>query len=78
MTKLPAYTNPSSAVLVKRALLLCSRTHKKVYRLRIDAHEAAHWQGVVPGLRCDRDIASLPDGSVITAQTGMIYRYPPA
>ncbi|HVT75978.1 MAG TPA: hypothetical protein VHD87_03030 [Acidimicrobiales bacterium] len=73
---MPPYTNPSGVVLVKDELLLCSRTHHKVYRLHIGIDDAPHWRGLMAGLYCDRDIGLLSDGSLITAQTNALYRYP--
>jgi hypothetical protein len=75
---LPAYTNPSSAVLVKDEVLLCSKTHRKLYRLHIGLDDVARRRGMLAGLVCERDIALRADGSLITTQRGVIYRYPPA
>jgi hypothetical protein len=74
---LPAYMNPSGGTLIKDEILLCSRTHKKVYRLHIGLDDVARRRDFVGRLVCDRDIGSLPDGSVITAQTNALYKYPP-
>jgi sugar lactone lactonase YvrE len=74
---LPAYTNPSGVALLKDELLLCSRTHKRVYRLHIGLDDVARRRDWLPGLVCDRDIALAPDGSLVTATSGAIYRYPP-
>jgi hypothetical protein len=74
---LPPYTNPSGGTMINDEILLCSRTHKKVYRLHVGLDDVARRRNFVGRLMCDRDIASLPDGSVITAQTSVIYRYPP-
>jgi hypothetical protein len=74
---LPPFTNPSDATVINDEILLCSRTHHKVYRLHIGLDEVARRRSFVGRLVCDRDIGSLTDGSVITAQTSVIYRYPP-
>ena len=76
-TKLPPYTNPSGLTVLNTEILLCSRTHQKVFRLHIDDKNVPHWRKNVGELKCDRDIGVLSDGSVITAQTSVIYRYPP-
>jgi hypothetical protein len=76
-TVMPAYTNPSGMVLIEDELLICSRTHHKVYRLHIGLDDVAHWRGLMGGLLCDRDIGVAHDGSLITAQTSAIYKYPP-
>jgi hypothetical protein len=74
---LPPYTNPTGATLIGDEILLCSRTHNKVYRLHIGLDDVARRRSFVGRLVCDRNIGSLSDGSVVTAQTGVIYRYPP-
>lgn len=74
---LPPYTNPAGVALLDDELLLCSRTHRKVYRLHIGIDDIARRRGWMPGLVCDRDIAAAADRSVVTATTGAIYRYPP-
>jgi hypothetical protein len=74
---LPAYTNPTGATLVKDEILLCSRTHKKVYRLHIGLDDVARRRNFVGRLTCDRDIGSRVDGSVITSANDAIYKYPP-
>jgi hypothetical protein len=76
-TPLPAYTNPTGMTLINDELLVCSGTHKKVYRLHVDKRDVPHWRNQVGQLVCDRDIGSMSDGSIITAQTSVIYRYPP-
>jgi hypothetical protein len=74
---LPAYTNPSDMVLLKDELLLCSKTHEKVYRLHIGLDEVARRRDWMKGLVCDRDIGVTSNGSLITATNGAIYKYPP-
>jgi hypothetical protein len=74
---LPPYTNPTGAALDDDEVLLCSHTHNKVYRLHIGIDDVARRRGWLYGLLCDRDIAVLPDGSLITSQTSLIYKYPP-
>lgn len=76
-TALPPYTNPSGMTLLRDELLVCSKTHKKVYRLHIGIDEVARRRDWLPGLVCDRDIGVLADGSLITSQNGAIYKYPP-
>jgi sugar lactone lactonase YvrE len=72
---LPAYTNPSGMALVDDELLLCSKTHKRVYRLHIGLDEVARRRGWLSGLVCDRDIAVDARGRLYTATNGVIYRY---
>ncbi len=75
---LPGSTNPSSAVVSDDEVLLCSRTHRSVYRLHIGLDDVARRRGTLPGLVCERDLGLMADGSLITTQPGVIYRYPPA
>lgn len=75
---LPAYTNPSGVVVYDDQVLLCSRTHRKVYRLHIGIDDVARKRDYLPGLQCERDIGQLADGSLITTRLGVVYRYPPA
>ncbi len=74
---LPSYTNPSGIVRLDDQLLLCSRTHKKVYRLHIGIEDVARRRGWMKGLVCDRDIAVDRQGALYTAANAAIYRYPP-
>lgn len=74
---LPAYTNPSGMALLDDQLLLCSRTHKKVYRLHIGIDDVARRRGWLKGLVCDRDIAVDRQGALYTSANDAIYRYPP-
>lgn len=74
---LPPDTNPSGIAILVNEVLLCSKTHKKVYRLHIGLDDVARRRGWLSGLRCDRDIGVRSDGSLITAADGAIYKYPP-
>jgi hypothetical protein len=74
---LPPDTNPTDAVVYDDELLLCSRTHKKVYRLHIGIDDVARRRDWLAPLVCDRNIGVTRDGALITAQTDAIYRYPP-
>lgn len=75
---IPEDTNPSGMTFVNDELLLCSRTHEKVYRLHVGIDEVARWRGQVGELACERDIAAMADGSIVTSAHGELYRYPPA
>jgi hypothetical protein len=72
---LPAYTNPSGMALVDDELLLCSKTHKRVYRLHIGLDEVARRRTWMSGLVCDRDIVADAQGGLYTAANGAIYHY---
>src|SRR5205085_163046 len=59
-TALPAYTNPSGVAIRNDELLVCSRTHRKVFRLHIGLDDVARRRSPIVGMVCDRDIVTAP------------------
>ncbi len=74
-TALPAGSTPSAvATRVDEALVCRSSTHD-VFRLHIGLDNTARRRNVVKGLVCDGAIATMADGSVVTATHDAILRY---
>jgi len=76
-TALPEGSKPSGIAAIKDELFVCRSGQRDVYRLHVGLDDVARRRGVVPGLKCDRAIMSLPDGSLVTATGDDIRRYPP-
>ena len=74
---LPAGSTPSSLAVIDDELYVCRPKTRDVYRLHIGIDRVARRRGVVAGLKCDGAIASMPDGSLVTATANDIRRYPP-
>lgn len=75
-TALPSHFAPSGLAIDEYELYACSYTTKAVFRLHIGLDNVARRRGEVKGLTCQSAIVAQPDGSLITATSTAIYRYP--
>jgi len=76
-TGLPKGSVPSALATRVDELLVCRANAHDVYRLHVGLDNTPRRRGVVRGVACEGAIATMADGSVVTATANDIRRYPP-
>jgi len=74
---LPKNSKPIGLAILDDELLVCRSTYRDVFRLHVGIDNTPRNRGVVKGLACTGAIATMADGSVVTATAHEIRRYPP-